>query len=201
MRCALHLRVWGRTSKAYEPIAHSEETRVHYKQKIKFTTIIKHTHARQRYGYDGPLAGPSEACGRRGRISKQSLDCLTHRLWERRQVVATLKTIQTGMPWTAWDVELSRRQNSKKDKWRECRWETLGMETSSLTSRTAHSLPPARFIRRWVRWAKMSGLAHIWPWKIKWKIPFKKSFNYTFLTLKMYIKKIFDWLEKLCNHL
>lgn len=35
---------------------------------------------------------------------------------------------------------------------------------NGLTSSTAHSLPPARFMSRWVRWAKMSGVAHISPW-------------------------------------
>ena len=38
-----------------------------------------------------------------------------------------------------------------------------GEEDCSLTSRTAHTLPSAKFMRRCVRWAKMSGVADMRP--------------------------------------
>lgn len=91
----------------------------------------------------------------RSRIPKKGLHSLAHWLGKRGQVISTLPTktqtnkhIISQWVYSTWPHRKSILKLS---------------QSSGLTSRTAHNFPPARGINRCVRWAKISGVAHMWP--------------------------------------
>lgn len=124
----------------------------------KFSYLFYDTNKRRNLNVGGgrPPAGTWEIGRRRRRISEQSLNRLAHGLGEGSQVVSSLEKGDTIKASLISDAFQKCRRNDVQNNRRY--WPCV-----TPTSSTRHSFPPARFIRRWVRWAKTSGLAHISP--------------------------------------
>lgn len=109
----LYLHVWDRTSTFDVLIGHTEETQEHWKRKMisglktqhKHVTNLKLKYHRQ---WDRPITGAFEVCRPWCRISKQWVNCLTHRLGKGLQVVPSLRRCtqyqlyRFYITWTFW---------------------------------------------------------------------------------------------------